>query len=121
MEIDFIRQVAPTVVDLPGGKVKLLFTLRAAAEMEAEFQAPYLAVVYEALGLTPEGKPSSPMPLARQARLAAILMRAGGQDVDAEALMQLHMEDFALLAAGMVQEMFLKTPRGDKKKAGAAG
>ena len=50
MQPSFIQQVEPTEVELSGGKVKLLFSLRAAAEIEDAFQAPYLTIVYEALG-----------------------------------------------------------------------
>lgn len=65
MQPSFIQQVEPTEVELSGGKVKLLFSLRAAAEIEDAFQAPYLTIVYEALGMDAQGKTAAPMSLER--------------------------------------------------------
>lgn len=116
MQPSFIQQVEPTEVELSGGKVKLLFSLRAAAEIEDAFQAPYLTIVYEALGMDAQGKTAAPMSLERQARLIQILARAGGQELSLQELMDMHMTDYAALAAGTMREIFMKSPRGGKKK-----
>lgn len=117
MQPSFIQQVEPTEVELSGGKVKLLFSLRAAAEIEDAFQAPYLTIVYEALGMDAQGKTAAPMSLERQARLVQILARAGGQELSLQELMDMHMADYTALATGTMREIFMKSPRGDKKKA----
>lgn len=116
MQPSFIQQVEPTEVELSGGKVKLLFSLRAAAEIEDAFQAPYLTIVYEALGMDAQGKTAAPMSLERQARLIQILARAGGQELSLQELMDMHMTDYTALAAGTMREIFMKSPRGGKKK-----
>ena len=120
--IAFFRQVEPTVVQLEGGEARLLFTLRAAAAMEAELGGDYLSIIYEALGLSPDGmQPAGPMTLKRQAALVAILMRAGGQDVRAEDLQTLPMRDFTLLSQAAVRELLDKSPRADRKKKDSRG
>ena len=116
MQPSFIQQVEPTEVELSGGKVKLLFSLRAAAEIEDAFQAPYLTIVYEALGMDAQGKTAAPMSLERQARLIQILARSGGQELSLQELMDMHMTDYTALAAGTMREIFMKSPRGGKKK-----
>lgn len=120
--IAFLRQVEPTVVQLEGGEARLLFTLRAAAAMEAELGGDYLSIIYEALGLSPDGmQPTGPMTLKRQAVLVAILMRAGGQDVRAEDLQTLPMRDFTLLSQAAVRELLDKSPRAERKKKDSRG
>ena len=120
--IAFLRQVEPTVVQLEGGEARLLFILRAAAAMEAELGGDYLSIIYEALGLSPDGmQPSGPMTLKRQAVLVAILMRASGQDVRAEDLQALLMRDFTLLSQAAVRELLDKSPRAERKKKDSRG
>ncbi len=118
MKPSFLQQVEPTRVELLGGVAELRFTLHAAAAIEQEFDVPsYLTIVYEALGLDPEGhKLDSVMPLERQARLVAILMRECGQDATVDDLMTMHMDDFTRLAMGAVTVIFYKSPRGKGKK-----
>lgn len=117
MDVPFLKQVEPTRVKLSGGEAALRFTLRAAAEIEAEFGEPYLAVEYEMLGLNIDGTTrEAPMLIERQARLIAILLREGGQQVTAEQLMDVDMDDFSLLSTAAIQELFFKSPRGSGKK-----
>ena len=47
--VSFFRQVAPTEVRLEAGEARLLFTLHAAAAMEAELGGDYLSIIYEAM------------------------------------------------------------------------
>ncbi len=117
MDVPFLKQVEPTRVTLSGGEAALRFTVRAAAEIEEEFGAPYLTVVYETLGLNLDGTTrDAPMSIERQARLIAILLREGGQQVTAEQLLDGDMDDFSRLSTGAIQEIFYKSPRGSGKK-----
>lgn len=117
MDIPFLRQVEPTRVKLAGGEAALRFTVRAAAEIEAEFGEPYLQVVYETLGMNLDGSTrAEPMRIERQARLIAILLRAAGQQATAEQLLDGDMDDFSRLSTGAIQEIFYKSPRGNGKK-----
>ncbi len=117
MDIPFLRQVEPTRVKLAGGEAALRFTVRAAAEIEAEFGEPYLQVVYETLGMNLDGSTrAEPMRIERQARLIAILLRAAGQQATAEQLLDGDMDDFSRLSTGAIQEIFYKSPRGKGKK-----
>ena len=120
--VSFFRQVAPTEVRLEAGEARLLFTLNAAAAMEAELGGDYLSIIYEAMELSPDGMTASgPMPLKRQAALVAILMRECGQDVTADDLMTLPMRDFTLLSQAALRELLDKSPRSGRKKKDSRG
>lgn len=120
--VSFFRQVAPTEVRLEAGEARLLFTLHAAAAMEAELGGDYLSIIYEAMELSPDGMTASgPMPLKRQAALVAILMRECGQDVTADDLMTLPMRDFTLLSQAALRELLDKSPRSERKKKDSRG
>ena len=120
--VSFFRQVAPTKVRLEAGEARLLFTLHAAAAMEAELGEDYLSIIYEAMELSPDGLTASgPLPLKRPAALVAILLRVCGQDVSAAELMTLHMRDFTLLSQAALRELLDKSPRSERKKKDSRG
>lgn len=112
-----LDKVEPTWVELDGGAVPLLFTMRCAAEMERELETPYPQILDELFQRHDPQEPEPPaMTFERQAKVIACLMRAGGCQVKAETVMDLHMRSFSLLAQGAVNEILFKTPQGSKKK-----
>ncbi len=120
-QMRFSKGLQPSTVEVAGCSVKLFFTFRAALAMEEHFQEPYLDTVLRMLQVPgDDGKPRSPMPLAEQAEIVAILMRNAGQEIDAADLMDLHMVDFSTLARAAQAEMLLKMPEGKKKRASRA-
>ncbi len=113
----FMQQWAPTTARVCEQDVKLLFSLGAAADMETQLQTDYPAIVCEFLRIPTDGsnQPASPMTLKRQAVVIACMMRAAGEDIAPEDLIQLHMTDFAALSKAAGQEMLLKSPTAKKK------
>ncbi|MBQ8537837.1 MAG: hypothetical protein IJ461_10600 [Clostridia bacterium] len=112
-----LTKVEPTRVMVGGEEVSLLFTMRAAAEMERELGTPYPQILDELFQRHEPDEPEPPMMTwERQAKVIACLMRAGGHEADAEAVMDLHVHSFSSLAQGAVKEILFKTPQGSKKK-----
>ena len=113
----FFDQIAASEEEIAGQKVKMLFTLGAAAKMESELQTPYPELVLEFMQLNPEGKKAEhAMAVGRQAKVIRILMAEAGQAVTEDDLKKLHMLDFAALARMAQREMVLKSPSGNAKK-----
>lgn len=121
-KVAFLNKLEPTRVEVAGTEVRLHFTLRAAARIEQELDAPYLDVVLEMLQAPGEGgKTPPPMSFDRQIALIRILMEEAGQIVDSEELRSLHMVEFTALAQAARQEMLDKMPVGDAKKNSPTG
>lgn len=120
--ISFIRKIEPTVVEIEGVQIKLLFTMGAAAAMEDVFAQPYLQTVSDMLQVPMQkgGLLSPPMSIEQQALLISILAEAAGQKLTVDALTALPMVSFTQLAQAAQGEIIAKTPwakDGDAKKA----
>lgn len=112
-----IEKLEPSHVTLNGRDYPMLFSLRAAAKMEAELKTPYSQIVSELLQLHGEDEPEPPsMSWARQAVVVACLMQAGGVKVKADDLMELHVSQMQTLCNGAAREIFQKIPKGNQEK-----
>lgn len=114
----FMSKLTPTEVTVCGRRVQLLFTMHAAARMEAELETDYPALVLELLQapLSAESGMRPPMAIARQAVIVRILMEECGQEISQEELEGLHASDFALLARAAQTEILKKSPTEGAKK-----
>ena len=114
---DVLRKMEPTVVQLGDQAIPMLFSLRAAAEMEEKLATPYPQILKEIFQQHEEGEPEPPpMPWARQAEVVACLCRAAGGSVTSQELMDLHMTQFNTLCQGALREILYKMPQNTKKK-----
>lgn len=112
----FMEQWEPSEVEVAGAKVRMLFTLRAAARMEQALGKPYADLVLEMLQIAPEGKEPAPaMGVERQAVIVRLLMEEAGQAVTEAQLRGLHMLQFSRLARAAQREMLQKLPQAQKK------
>lgn len=113
----FMQQWAPTTARVCEQDVKLLFSLGAAADMENQLETDYPKIVCEFLRIPTDGgtELAPPMTLKRQAVVIACMMRAAGEDIAPNDLMQLHMQDFATLSKAAGHEMIAKSPTAKKK------
>ncbi len=113
----FLQQLEPTNVRICEQDVKLLFSLGAAADMERQLETDYPAIVCEFLRVPTDGSDNLPKPmtLERQATVIVCMMRAAGEDISTDELMQLHMADFATLSKAAGAEMLSKSPVSKKK------
>ena len=119
MEKTFWAMTEPSEWDIDGHRVRMLFTMRAAARLEQLLQARYEEIVFEMLQTDAEGHTGlPPMAIERQAAVVMTLMQEAGEEVTMAQLMGMHMRTFSALARAAQAEMLLKLPRGDKKKAG---
>lgn len=116
--VTFLEQWEPSEVEVAGARVRLLFTLRAAARMEQALGRPYGDLVLEMLQIAPDGKATAPaMSVERQAVIVRLLMEEAGQAVTEAQLQSLHMLQFSRLARAAQREMLQKLPRSEKKTA----
>lgn len=112
-----LQRLEPTVVQLGDQEIPMLFSLRAAAEMEEKLATPYPQILDELFQRHEEGEPEPPpMPWARQAEVVACLCRAAGGSTTASELMDLHIAQFNTLCQGALREILFKTPQKTKKK-----
>ena len=119
--VTFMEQWEPSEVEVAGAKVRLLFTLRAAARMEQALGKPYADLVLEMLQVSPDGTTTAPaMSAERQAVIVRLLMEEAGQAVTEAQLQGLHMLQFARLARAALRQMLQKLPPPEKKTAAPA-
>lgn len=111
-KISFVRKIEPTVVEIEGVQVRLLFTMGAAAAMEDAFAQPYLQTVSDMLQIPLQkgGLLAPPLPIEQQAQIISILAEAAGQELPVAALTALPMAAFTLLAQAAQGEIVAKTP-----------
>ncbi len=108
-----LNAIEPSYVTISGVTVPLLFTMRAAAEMERELDMPYVSIISELLAVGEDGKDLPPMRWDRQAAVIACMIRAGGKQVTASDLMDaVHMNDAQELANAAIAEIMRKQPKG---------
>jgi len=112
-----LQKMEPTKVQLGDQEIPMLFSLRAAAEMEERLDTPYPQILRELFQQHEEGEPEPPpMAWARQAEVVACLVRGAGCEMSAETLMELHITQFNTLCQGALREILYKTPQTSKKK-----
>ena len=107
----FFRRWEATEREIAGRTVRMLFSLRAAARLEAALGGTYPEILLEMLQVPAD--PTAPMPppmkLERQAEVVRILMSEAGDDVSMEELQNLHLADFMELARMAQEELALKS------------
>lgn len=119
-KISFVRKTQPTVCEILGQRIRLLFTMGAASEMEDVFAQPYLQTVCDMLQVSflDDGTMAPPLSIEQQAQIIVILARAAGQKLEVADLQMLPMVDFTILAQAAQSEILAKTPwsKGDGGK-----
>ena len=124
MDAPFFKRWEPTEKTIGGRTVRMLFSLRAAARIEAALDASYPEILMEMLQVpkTPEDPVPPPMRLDRQAAVIRILMAEGGQELPPDGLQGMHLGDFLELAKMAQEELALKSwSEIQSKKAGSPG
>lgn len=121
-KVSFLHRWEPTEYQIGGQTIRMLFTMHAAARLEAALEKTYPEILLEALQVNPDpdGPVPPPMRIGRQAAMIRILMQEAGQDISPEDLQQMHMGDFVELARCAQMELGLKSWSENQVKKDAA-